>query len=436
MPLVSSFLALVQPLAVVMTRPTFERFLTLLSGWVFARRRTVTGMLVAAGVAGKRHHAAYHRVFAAARWCLDEMGFALFTLIRPWVVGSRVRLSLDDTLARKRGKKTWGVGMHHDPLISSRKKPLVNWGHSWVVLAVMVRLPFAPKRTFSLPILFRLYLNKAAAKRHRVRYRSRPELAVTLLERIGARHPAEHFHVFTDSSYGGKSVLAHLPAHFDLTSRLPLNARLYAPPPKRTPGTVGRPRVRGEALPRPQQMLEGRARRVTLAMYGRRDTVRIAEVVARGFQVPQRPLKVVVTEALRGGRGRQTFYSTNTRQAATTILREFSGRWSIEESNQGSKQHLGFEEPPGWSRLAVERTAPIAMLLYSAIVLWFAKVGVLSWRVPQYSWYRRKRLPSFADMVAVLKRESLREALFVWVPTRRLREKVCDAFVAAAQIAA
>ena len=121
MPLVTSFLALVQPLAVVMTRPTFERFLTLLSGWVFARRRTVTGMLVAAGVAGKRHHAAYHRVFAAARWCLDEMGFALFALIRPWVVGSRVRLSLDDTLARKRGKKTWGVGMHHDPLISTRK---------------------------------------------------------------------------------------------------------------------------------------------------------------------------------------------------------------------------------------------------------------------------------------------------------------------------
>lgn len=42
---------------------------------MFARRRTVTAMLVAAGVAGNRHHAAYHRVFAAARWCLDEMGW-------------------------------------------------------------------------------------------------------------------------------------------------------------------------------------------------------------------------------------------------------------------------------------------------------------------------------------------------------------------------
>lgn len=76
------------------------------------------------------------------------------------------------------------------------------------------------------------------------------------------------------------------------------------------------------------------------------------------------------------------------------------------------------------------------MLLYSLIVVWFAKVGAKPWRTPQYSWCRRKRLPSFADMIAVLKRESVREALLVWVPTRRLSEKVCDAFVAAAQVAA
>ena len=59
-----------------------------------------------------------------------------------------------------------------------------------------------------------------------------------------------------------------------------------------------------------------------------------------------------------------------------------------------------------------------------------------SWRAPQYSWYRRKRLPSFADMLATLKHETLRERLFAWVPSRRLREKLVDAFACAAQIAA
>ena len=32
--------------------------------------------------------------------------------------------------------------MHHDPLLSSRAKAVTNWGHSWVVLGVIVELPF------------------------------------------------------------------------------------------------------------------------------------------------------------------------------------------------------------------------------------------------------------------------------------------------------
>jgi hypothetical protein len=48
--------------------------LIVLTGWLFAPRRTITGTLVAAGVAGQRHHAAFHRVFAAARWSLDQVG--------------------------------------------------------------------------------------------------------------------------------------------------------------------------------------------------------------------------------------------------------------------------------------------------------------------------------------------------------------------------
>jgi hypothetical protein len=84
-------------------------------------------------------------------------------------------------------------------------------------------------------------------------------------------------------------------------------------------------------------------------MSGRRAKVRVLDTKARWHSVPERELKVVATEALRGGRIRQAFYSTDTRQSATTILREYLNRWSIEESHQGSKQHLGFEEPQGWS---------------------------------------------------------------------------------------
>jgi hypothetical protein len=102
---------LLQPLALVMTTPSFASFVTLLTGWVFARRHTVTGMILAAGAAGTKHPSAFHRFFAAAQWSLDELGLAVFGLIQPWRVPGVILVVLDDTLARKCGKKVFGVGM-------------------------------------------------------------------------------------------------------------------------------------------------------------------------------------------------------------------------------------------------------------------------------------------------------------------------------------
>ncbi|MFO0788703.1 MAG: hypothetical protein U0805_04545 [Pirellulales bacterium] len=46
---VPSFAALLQELNLIMTLPTFQNFLVIAYGWVFARRRTVTAMIQAAG---------------------------------------------------------------------------------------------------------------------------------------------------------------------------------------------------------------------------------------------------------------------------------------------------------------------------------------------------------------------------------------------------
>jgi hypothetical protein len=406
------FLQLVLQLGASMTTPTLTSLVTVVKGWLFAGRHTLTGVLVAVGAEGPKHHSAYYRLFAAARWSLDALGLALFHLIVPLLAPGPVPLSLDDTLARKRGLKVFGAGMHHDPLASSRKYAVMSWGLSWVVLAVRVRLPCVPGRFFSLPILFRLYLNQKAAARWRVAYRTRPELAVELLERLCRSVPERRFHAYADSAYGGQSVLAHLPSNCDLTSHLPLDARLYAAPPEHRPGTRGRPRKRGERLLSPQQMLEQQqARRLTLELYGRQDKVRVVEAVAHWYAVPQRPLKIVAVEPLTGGRPVQAFYSTVTDEPALEVLGGYAGRWSIEEAFQGSKSHLGFEEPQGWSRQAVRRTAPLAMLLYSLTVLWFAQEGHTLYKPPVRPWYRHKVRPSFADMLTTLRYACLNTAI-------------------------
>ena len=413
MSLVTSFVVFLQPLAVVMTGPSFDNALTILTGWVFAPRRTITSMILAAAAVRQKHHSAFHRLFASARWSRDRLGLAVFDMLTPWL-GDVVLLALDDTLARKRGLKMFGVGMHHDPLLSSRGKAITNWGHSWVVLGVIVRFPLWPERAFCLPILFRLYLNKSAATKHRRVYRSRPELAVEMLTLLCQARKMRHFHVIADSAYGGQSVLNFLPANCDLTSRLLLNARLYGPRAERQPGTNGRPRKRGPQQPTPQQMLTERATRVVLELYGRRDQVRLTDTVAYVYAAPERPLRVVAVEALAGARGQQAFYSTCWQATAIEVLSWYAWRWSIEVAFHDSKQSLGFEEPQGWTRRAVERTAPMAMLLYSLIVMWFVRDGHRYYRSLERPWYTTKTQPSFADMLATLRRTSLREQVSSW----------------------
>lgn len=436
MGLVPSFLELLQPLAGVMTAPSFTTFVTLLSGWVFARRRTVTGMILAARAEDGKHHSAFHRFFAAAQWSLDELGLTVFGLISPWLAEGAIQLALDDTLARKCGKRVFGVGMHHDPLLSSRRTAVMNWGHSWVQLGVLVQFRFAPARWFCLPILFRLYRSRQTVTQHGGKYFTRPELALELLHRLCRHCPGLRFHAVADAAYGGQNVLKYLPLNCHLTSRLVLDARLYDAPPPRRRGHSGRPRSRGRRLPTPEQMLRERARRVTLQIYGRNDRVRLADALARVHAVPWRRLRVVAVEPLTGGRPRQAFYSTDASLSAEQILILYARRWAIEQTFQESKTHLGFEEPQGWTRRAVERTAPTGMLLYSLMVLWFASVGHRVYQPLHRPWYMKKHAPSFADMVTTLRRESAREEVLNTPPHGRGSRKLVRTLIHLAQLAA
>lgn len=412
MHLPSTFMAILLSLGPIMTAPTFERWVTLLVGWLFAPRRTVTGVLIAAGVSGKRHHAGFHRVFAGAQWSLDALGIAVLKLALSLVPRSRVALlSLDDTLARKRGRKIFGVGMHHDPLISSRKRALVNRGHCWVVVAIVVELPFAKGLAYSLPVLLRLYRNKKSCRGKS--YRTKPELAVEMLTAIANALPEKRFHLIADSSYSGRTVVAKLPPCFDFTGRIHFDAQLFATPEPRKKGVPGRTRKRGARLPSPRELLKReRGTLVTLDIYGRREKARIVSRDCLWYgTLGTRMVRVVAVEPKTGGRRPQAFYSTDLTATPIEILRRYALRWSIEVAFHDSKQSLGFEEPQGWSRNAVLRTAPMAMLLYSLVIVWFAKRRKKS-RVahPPRPWYTSRRRASFADMAATLKREAIFES--------------------------
>ena len=411
MDLVASFTVLLHSVGFVMTDPSFRSWQTLVTGWVFARRRTVTRLIIAADALEKKHFSSYHRFFSQASWSRDDLGLAIFDLVEK-VLPATILLSVDDTLAKKRGLKMFGTGMHMDPLLSSRGYKVTNWAHCWVVLSVIVEFPLWPGKYFSLPILFRLYLNKKSSQKLKRKHRTKPELTLQMLKLLCKHRENRHFHLIGDSAYGGKSVLAELPSNCDLTSRAVLNARLYdAPLPKTGKEKRGRKRKRGEKLPTPAEMLDARCRRIELSIYGRTESARMATAIARMFAVPKLELRIVAVEATKGGRGREAFYSTVVDATAEQVLTWYSMRWSIEVTFHDSKQHLGFEDPQGWSQQAVEQTAPMAMLLYSLIVYWYATQGHKKANLQIFPWYTRKTNVSFADMLALLKSLSIKQRI-------------------------
>jgi hypothetical protein len=405
MELVNSFHCLLQVFVLAMTEPTAATFRELIIGWVFAPRRTVLGIVRCSGTT--RHHAAFHRIFAAAKWSSDRVGLAVFDLTLRLAPQETVFLAGDDTLLSRCGLKIFGVGMHRDPCLSSRSHTVTRWGHCWVVLSIVIESPRTPGRYFALPILMKLYLNKKAAAKWNRKYRSKTDLMIEMLTRLEKHAGDKNLHFLGDSAFTAPAVLARMPRRIDVTGRANIKARLYARAPDYQ--GRGRPRIRGERLPSPNEMLNAKGlRRLLLSLYqGRPYRVRLDETEGRFYRTPDRPVKVVAVEHLRGGRGREVFYSTRTDAEAEQILQWFSRRWSIEVTFHECKQHLGVDEPENRTREAVRRTAPTGFLLYSLVTLWHECVR-LEPAAPLRN-YRGKSRASFADMLAALRGDSLRE---------------------------
>src|SRR4051812_42769664 len=125
--------------------PSYRNFQLLVVGWIQCLgRHTITGVVVAAGAVGVRHISVFHRFFARAQWSLDAMGKVVFGLGLRWLAAEGPLYLLgDDTLTRRDGKCVSLAAMHHDPLLSSGRKPFFSFGHVWVVLALWVPLPMS-----------------------------------------------------------------------------------------------------------------------------------------------------------------------------------------------------------------------------------------------------------------------------------------------------
>ena len=153
--LIPSLEVLLVGLAPAFRQEVHALFCQMVGAWIVCLgRRTISRVWETTGQAEKRNHAAAFRLFSQAAWNWDEVcRLLLIRLLATVVAGTRVWLVVDDTLCHKRGAKVAFGGIFLDAVLSSKRHKVFRFGHNWVMLGVVVELPFRPQRYFCLPIL-------------------------------------------------------------------------------------------------------------------------------------------------------------------------------------------------------------------------------------------------------------------------------------------
>ena len=320
------------------------------------------------------------------------------------------------------------------------------------MLSVRVPVPWAAGRAIAVPLLARLYRGRKRTPKGQ--YRKRTELAREMLERLLQWLPSERtVRLLGDSEYACKTVVRSLPERLVFAGPVVMDAALHEPPLPYC--GRGRPPERGRRLPSPTLMRRAPKRDwtpVTVDIYGRSVDLLVQSVECLWWTVAaSRLVRVVLTRDPSGRYADRVFFATDPTLSPAEILTLVSHRWDLEVTFRELKQHLGLADPQnGWwrrragerrktkragpaqtrvrSRQTIERTVPFVLAVHGIVVVWYLHHGhaardvrVVTKRAP---WRRQKRAPSFADMLAALRAEILRERLSQHPLPDRVRRKV------------
>jgi len=137
------------------TAPTWRKLMILLTGTLLAHgRRTVAAALRHSGHERETSERSFHHVLNRARWSpLAVSRQLLITIVETFVeAGGTLELVIDETLERRWGPKISKRGHYCDSALSSRKRSVSSPGLRWIIMAVVVTLPWTKHRC-ALPFL-------------------------------------------------------------------------------------------------------------------------------------------------------------------------------------------------------------------------------------------------------------------------------------------
>jgi DDE superfamily endonuclease len=378
-------------------------------------QRTVAAVLRVMGLGDERQYQNYHRVLNRAQWSSRELSRRLLVvLVRALVpADAPVLLGLDETIERRRGAKIAAKGIYRDPVRSSKSHFVKASGLRWISMQVLAEIPWAG-RIWGLPFLTVLAPSERYNQIRGRRHKTLPEWGRQMIRQLRRWLPDRALVVIADSTYAVLELLAdaaRLPRPVTVVTRLRLDAALYDPAPPRGPGTMGRPRSTGERQPTLATRLldpDTAWETLTVPWYGGRTAqVEAATGTAHWYHrgLPPVCLRWVLLRDPLGQFDPQALLSTDPTVVPAQIITWFVARWSLEVTFHEVRAHLGLETQRQWSDLAILRTTPALLGLFSLVTL-FAAARLHDQPLPmrQTAWYA-KTAPTFSDTLAFVRHQ-------------------------------
>jgi hypothetical protein len=403
--------------------PLFSRHVwphvqVLLIGAILAPgKRTVSSALHAMGLSQEERFHRYHRVLSRACWSSRKVSWVLLGLLVEMFVpeGDPLVVGIDETLERRYGKKISAKGVYRDPVRSTHETFVKSSGLRWVCAMLLVEIPWT-SRVWALPFLSALAPSERYAAKRGKRHKKITEWAWQLLLQVRRWYPKREIVAVADSAYASLKLLFRcqsLSRPVTFITRLRLDAALYEPAPPRRPGQIVRPRLKGKRLPNLSVVAEDLAttwKPATIAnWYSERERmVEIASATAVWYSTGlfAVPVRWVLVRDPQGEFKTQALVCTDLEADPQKIVSWFVLRWQLEVTFQEVRRHLGFETQRQWSEMAIQRTTPALLGLFSLVTLIAHQqmrtraLGALR----QVAWYH-KRHPTFADALALVRKE-------------------------------
>jgi hypothetical protein len=202
-----------------------------------------------------------------------------------------------------------------------------------------------------------------------------------------------------------------------MVCRLRLDAALYDPPGPQPPSKRGPKPKKGQRQRRLTEWAGDREtpwERIEVDWYGgERKVMQVFSGPGLWSTRGQDPVAIryVLARDLEGRLSDAAYFCTDERFGPEEILKYVVQRWSMEVTFEEARAHLGLETQRQWSDLAIARTTPVLLGLFSVVTLlavqWH-RSGLLV--TEQTAWYE-KGCPTFSDCMRLARQQIWRSRI-------------------------